>query len=295
MKVKLALLFLFFTVQIYAQDKTRIEVKTVVDNFIQALNQQDTKTMLHLMDRNIGFMTVFFDGNNSILAAESVEMFIDNIESAEPGMIEEELLNYKITTSEALATVWSEYNFFVNGKLTHCGENAFQLYKSPKGWKIIQITDTRYNKAKCHIKSPRDKYERKATLINFIDDWHKAASKAEFDLYFNAMSDDAVYIGTDPNEYWTKAQFKEWSESYFNDGEAWHFETIKRDIFFTDDEDLAWFNEKLNTSMGICHATGVAEHTRNGWKIKYYQLSVTIPNELLEEFIELKKETNINK
>jgi len=292
-KAKIALLLLLITVHLGAQDNNRSEVKTVVDDFIQAMNQQDTKTLLTLMDRNIGFMTVFFDGNKSILAAESVEMFIENIESSSPGMIKEELLNYKITASDALATVWSEYNFYVSGSLSHCGENAFQLYKSPKGWRIIQITDTRYNKEKCRNKTPTDKYERKATLIKFIDNWHRAASKAEMEPYFNAMSDDAIYVGTDPDEFWTKPQFKAWAKSYFENGKAWHFETIKRDIFFTDDEDLAWFNEKLNTSMGTCHATGVAEYTRNGWKIKYYQLSVTVSNELLEEFLELKKSTNV--
>lgn len=284
------LLLLIFTFQVHAQDKPRDEVKLVVDSFIEALNTQDTKSLIKLMDRNIGFMTVFFDGSKSILAAESVEMFIENIESTKEGSIKEELLNYKITASEALATVWSEYNFYVNGHLSHCGENAFQLYKSPKGWRIIQITDTRYKKGQCKIKNPINKYERKASLIKFIDSWHNYASDANFDAYFESMSEDAVYIGTDPNEYWTKTEFMEWAREYFEQGHTWSFETTKRDIFFTDDEDLAWFNEKLNTSMGICHATGVAEFTKNGWKIKYYQLSVTISNDLLEEFLQLKRD-----
>lgn len=290
MKAKFTVLIFFLVVTVASgQQKARTEVKEVVDAFIEALNQQDIKTLKNLLDRNVGFMTVFYDGSKSILAAESLEIFLKNIEEAPKNSYFEELINYRINSSDILATVWSEYNFYLNDELKHCGENAFQLYNSPKGWKIIQITDTRYNKTKCHTKDPTTKYERKASLIKFIDGWHESASESNFDRYFNAIARDGIYIGTDPDEYWTKEAFKQWAKSYFKNKQAWHFETIKRNIFFAEDEDLAWFHEKLNTSMGICQATGVAEFTRMGWKIRYYQLSVTVPNELLEDFIELKK------
>jgi hypothetical protein len=34
------------------------------------------------------------------------------------------------------------YNFYVGSRLDHCGEDAFQLARTPGGWKIIAIADT---------------------------------------------------------------------------------------------------------------------------------------------------------
>ncbi len=291
MKIKLSIILLLLVGSSFAQNNSRNEVKSIVDSFIEAHNKQDLVLIGKLLDQNVGFMTIFYDGAKSILAAESQEMYLQSIENNSGKSIREQILNYRISSSDVMATVWGEYNYFINNKLAHCGEKAFQLYKTAKGWKIIQITETRYNRARCKTSTP-SKFDKKATLINFLDNWHKDASEAKFDEYFNAIAEDGVYIGTDPDEYWTKQEFKKWAKSYFDEDTAWHFETIKRNIFFSDDEDLAWFSEKLKTSMGVCQATGVAELTRNGWKIEYYQLSVTIPNELLKDFLKLKSKTN---
>lgn len=288
MKFKLIFVIVLFTSFVNAQNSAKKEVKLVVDSFIESLNNRNVEKLSELLDGSAGLLTVFYDGTKTILTAESIEMFLQNLEAGNTKNSYEELITYKINCSEVLATVWSDYNFYLNDKIHHCGENAFQLYRSPKGWKIIQITDTRYKSDACEFKSPANKYETKASLIKFIDTWHKNATESNFDAYFNAIAENGVYIGTDPNEYWNKEEFKEWAQKFFENKKGWHFETIERNIYFTEEEDVAWFSEKLNTSMGICHATGVASYSRKGWQINYYQVSVTIPNELLKSFIELK-------
>jgi ketosteroid isomerase-like protein len=40
-----------------------------------------------------------------------------------------------------------------------------------------------------------------------LDSWHKAA-EAKFDTYFDKMTEDAVFIGTDATENWGKPAFK---------------------------------------------------------------------------------------
>jgi ketosteroid isomerase-like protein len=40
-----------------------------------------------------------------------------------------------------------------------------------------------------------------------LDSWHKAA-EAKFDAYFDKMTEDAVFIGTDATENWGKPAFK---------------------------------------------------------------------------------------
>jgi hypothetical protein len=59
----------------------------------------------------------------------------------------EKILNYSIQVDGAIAQVWTPYEFYINGKLSHKGVNAFTLFKESKGavseWKIIYVIDTR--------------------------------------------------------------------------------------------------------------------------------------------------------
>jgi len=40
-----------------------------------------------------------------------------------------------------------------------------------------------------------------------LNNWHKAAADADAKKYFGAMTDDAVFIGTDATENWNKKSF----------------------------------------------------------------------------------------
>jgi hypothetical protein len=42
----------------------------------------------------------------------------------------------------SLATVWTEYDFSLGDKFSHCGVDAFQLLKTSAGWKIVALADT---------------------------------------------------------------------------------------------------------------------------------------------------------
>lgn len=68
----------------------------------------------------------------------------------------------------------------------------------------------------------------------------------------------------------------------------WHFKSLKRNIYFSKDKKYAWFDEILDTQMKICRGSGVLENTKKGWKIKQYVLSMTIPNEVSKEVINVK-------
>lgn len=58
-------------------------------------------------------------------------------------LFEEKLLDYTIQVDGAMAHVWTPYEFYFNGKISHKGVNAFTLFKENNHWKIIYIIDTR--------------------------------------------------------------------------------------------------------------------------------------------------------
>lgn len=127
-------------------------------------------------------------------------------------------------------------------------------------------------------------------IANVLDEWHKAAANAEFDEYFDRMSDDGIFIGTDPTENWQNQEFKEWSKPYFDRGNAWDFTALERNIYFSSERNIAWFDELLDTQMGICRGSGILSKKDESWKIEHYVLSIAIPNENVSEMTELKKE-----
>lgn len=121
----------------------------------------------------------------------------------------------------------------------------------------------------------------------FIDDWHLAASQANAKSYFDAFADKGIFIGTDATERWNKAQFYSFAKPYFDKGKAWDFKAYGRAVHVSNDGRFVWFSELLATWMGVCRGSGVLERTAQGWKIHQYHLSVTVPNDIIKDFISL--------
>jgi hypothetical protein len=121
----------------------------------------------------------------------------------------------------------------------------------------------------------------------FLDQWHEAAAKANADVFFGSMTDNSIYIGTDETERWTKTEFYAFAKKYFDRGKAWDFKPYDRDIHVSKNGEYVWFSELLTTWMGICRGSGVLVKTDKGWKIEQYHLSVTVPNDLIKDFISL--------
>jgi hypothetical protein len=121
----------------------------------------------------------------------------------------------------------------------------------------------------------------------FIDNWHAAAADANGDLFFGSIDENGIYIGTDATERWTKAEFQTFAKPFFDRKQAWDFKPYDRQIHISADGNLAWFSELLRTWMGVCRGSGILVRTSNGWKIAQYHLSVTVPNEIIGDFIKL--------
>ncbi len=121
-----------------------------------------------------------------------------------------------------------------------------------------------------------------------LDAWHKAAAEANYKNYFDALTDDAIFIGTDASENWSKSAFQAYAKPYFDKGKAWGFTALERHIYFSEDKKTAWFDELLDTQMKICRGSGVLVLLKGKWKIKHYVLSMTIPNDNSDDVIKMK-------
>jgi hypothetical protein len=58
-------------------------------------------------------------------------------------MWDERVAHEVVHQDDGLATVWMDYTFYLGGKKSHCGVDAFFVAKEGTEWKIIAIADTR--------------------------------------------------------------------------------------------------------------------------------------------------------
>jgi hypothetical protein len=121
---------------------------------------------------------------------------------------------------------------------------------------------------------------------SILDAWHAAAAKADEERYFSYFTPDAVFLGTDATERWTRDEFRRWAHPYFASGKGWTYRATARWISFAPDRRVAWFDELLESAAyGTCRGAGVLVATDSGWKIAQYDLSIPIPNGLSAEIV----------
>lgn len=130
----------------------------------------------------------------------------------------------------------------------------------------------------------------KEKINTLLDTWHLNAAETNFDAYFGAMSNESVFVGTDAAEVWNIQQFKDFSKPYFDKGKAWSFKAVERNIYTDLEGKMAWFDEVLDTWMGVCRGSGVLKKNDSIWKIEHYVLSVTVPNDNIQEVVNINKE-----
>ncbi len=126
--------------------------------------------------------------------------------------------------------------------------------------------------------------DRRVQVAKVLDDWHQAASVPDEARYFGHFTDDGVFMGTDATERWTRDEFREWAKPHFTKGKGWNFKATKRNVAFSKEGAVAWFDEVLDTpNLGPARGSGVLVLDGKAWKISQYNLSVPIPNDAFGE------------
>lgn len=257
-------------------------IRQVVIDLFDGMRAQDSSKLMNCFADGARLLGAAQDKDGqSVLRSTEMTDFVGGVLKAKGRYLDEQITSWNILQDGNLASVWTDYLLYVDGNFIHCGVDAFQMVRLNKEWKITQITDTR-RKENC-VERPEDH------LQAFLNRWHNAASTADSDTFFGSMTEDGIYIGTDATERWKRDELKEWSKKYFEREKAWDFKTKSRQIELSEDGRTAWFDEILDTWMGDCRGSGVLTLTNDGWKIKHYHLAMAVPNDVIDEYLELLK------
>lgn len=128
-------------------------VKATVEGLFDAMRAADSTAARSLFHADARLISVESATAGEVVRVGSIDRFIAAI-GGEHELWDERIWNTEVRIDGALATVWTDYAFYVGDRLSHCGVDAFQLVRSPEGWKILQIADTRRTES-CEVPPDR--------------------------------------------------------------------------------------------------------------------------------------------
>lgn len=136
----LALIF-FFTTFIQAQNQ---EILQTIETFFDGFHQRDSIKIKSVCAEKMILQSISEGKEGAKLENESPSDFYKSIATIPNDLqFQEKILSHKFQIDGSMAHVWTPYHFYINGKLSHFGVNAFTLFKENNVWKIIHLIDTR--------------------------------------------------------------------------------------------------------------------------------------------------------
>lgn len=114
---------------------------TVVQELFDAMRQRDTAAMRALMDPRVRLVTTGHRGGEPTIRVAALDDWLRAVAAASVDL-DERTWDPRVEVDHELATVWVKYEFVAGGVFSHCGVDAFQLFKGPLGWRVFQIADT---------------------------------------------------------------------------------------------------------------------------------------------------------
>ncbi len=125
------------------------EINAVVEQFKAAIVAHDGKTFgsLFLQDHD-SWLSVADEKRWAAVKARnpkarkvvpsSWKQFAEFIQTKDKP-VEERFYNVRVDTNGAVASVWFDFDFLVDGKVTNRGSESWQMVRTEEGWKISSM------------------------------------------------------------------------------------------------------------------------------------------------------------
>jgi ketosteroid isomerase-like protein len=142
-KLSVLIFAAFFSIQVFAQTDED-GVKAVITKLFSSMKASDEQAVLSCFADQAIMQSIIKDkeGKNSI-KSDGVAGFAAFVGKQPQGAADERIVFETIKIDGDLAFAWTPYQFFYNGKFSHCGVDAFGLIKVNGAWKIHYLIDTR--------------------------------------------------------------------------------------------------------------------------------------------------------
>lgn len=144
--------FLFISAATIAQTDDKQAIQTVIKTLFDGMYEGDSSKVHSVFDASATMATVMRNktGEMVLRRESSMQGMLKAIGTPRKEKMTEEFWNVSIQIDGDFAQAWCDYAFYIDHTFSHCGVDAFQLYKTKNGWKIFHLADTR-RKEGCNI------------------------------------------------------------------------------------------------------------------------------------------------
>ena len=123
------------------QEDDKTAVLASVQAFFDTMASRDVEGARRVLMLEGRMFSVRDQGGQAVARASTVEDYLKNLGERKQAN-RERMWNPEVRVHGAIASVWTPYDFWVDGKFSHCGIDIFDLVKTAEGWKISGATYT---------------------------------------------------------------------------------------------------------------------------------------------------------
>ena len=148
--------FLAFTLVILSQTLTNAQgsmlpkdeearALAVVTELFDAYRDGDSTRVSNTFTKDAVLQRAFKNkaGEYVLTAPDTHKKFVGYVGGGLDKLHDEQLWNSTVHVDQNLASIWTEYAFFLDKEFSHCGAENFLLQKINNEWKIFHLVDTR--------------------------------------------------------------------------------------------------------------------------------------------------------
>ncbi len=140
----LAMLCCAITISAFAQNNEEETIKKTINQLFDGMRKADSSLVKQAFNEGAILQTIAKTKDGKILVKDTdLNSFIASIAKPHPEIYDERIAFTKILIDANLASVWTDYKFYIGERFSHCGVNSFQLVKVGDNWKIVYLIDTR--------------------------------------------------------------------------------------------------------------------------------------------------------
>ncbi|MGA0829586.1 MAG: nuclear transport factor 2 family protein [Flavobacteriaceae bacterium] len=146
LKLFVSLTFFLAVTSIEAQSTAydAASIRATVELFFEGFHERNEPKMKSVLDEQAVFHSMDERGEISKLRNTPVEQFLQAVVSRPDSPTwEERLHEFKIEVDGPIAQAWVSYSFWLGGSFSHCGIDAFTLFKKDQKWIISYLIDSR--------------------------------------------------------------------------------------------------------------------------------------------------------
>lgn len=135
-----------------AQKNDEDDIKGVLKTLFDGMYEGDSSKVHSVFTSSITMATVTRDktGSSVLRQQSSLDGFLKAVGTPHADKMTEEFWNVIVQQDGDFAQVWCDYAFYITHTFSHCGVDAFHMYKTKNGWKIFSLADTRKREG-CNI------------------------------------------------------------------------------------------------------------------------------------------------